>query len=112
MASNIVRDITQVTERMKKEMAIIESKLGRKVDFNEYVAISMNAIMERAKKDRKISLEDQHLIGAMMGYMLHDAYCQSRKLDKPNEQGQYIHHIHFLDLDDDIEQLNKLIFEK
>lgn len=33
-------------------------------------------------------------------------------VDKPNEQGQYIHHIHFLDLDDDIEQLNKLIFEK
>ena len=87
MASNIVRDITQVTERMKQEMAIIESKLGRKVDFNEYVAISMNAIMERAKVDKKISLEDQHLIGAMMGYMLHDAYCQSRKLDKPNEQG-------------------------
>lgn len=87
MARFIVRDLGQVTDRMKKEMEIIEKKLGRKVEFSEYTAISMNAIIERAKKDKMISLDDQRLIGAMMGYMLHDAYCQSRKLDKPNEQG-------------------------
>jgi len=87
MASYIVRDINAVTKRMEAEMKVIETKLGRKVEFSEYAAISMNAIIERAKKEKTISLEDQHLIGAMMGYMLHDAYCQSRKLDKPNEQG-------------------------
>ena len=87
MASYIVRDINAVTKRMEAEMKVIETKLGRKVEFSEYAAISMNAIIERAKKEKTISLEDQHLIGAMMGYMLHDAYCQSRKLDQPNEQG-------------------------
>ena len=34
-----------------------------------------------------ISLEDQHLIGAILGYMFHEAYRETRKLDKPNEQG-------------------------
>ncbi len=87
MASFIVHNLNQVTERMKKEMALIESKIGKKVPFQDYVAVSMGAIIERAKKERVISYEDQCLIGGMLGYMLHDAYCESRKLDKPNENG-------------------------
>ena len=87
MGSYIVRDINAVTQRMEKEMGAIEAKLGRKVEFSEYTAFSMHAIIERAKKEKVISLEDQHLIGAMMGYMLHDAYCESRKLPEPNEKG-------------------------
>lgn len=87
MANYIVKDVNEVTERIKNEIKKIEDKLGKKVEFSEYAALSIEAITKKAKETRVITLEDQHLIGAILGSMLHEAYCNSRKLDKPNEQG-------------------------
>ena len=87
MASYIVRDINAVTKRIETEMAEFETRLGRPITFSEYAAIALDYIYERAKSTGKITLEDQHLLGGILGSMLHESYCESRKLDKPNEQG-------------------------
>lgn len=89
MDNYIIKDIEEVTKRMKSEIAKIEDKVGRKIEFSEYASMAIDYIYKKtiSSDDRRISLEDQHLIGAILGSMLHQAYCDSRKLDKPNEQG-------------------------
>ena len=88
MDSYIVDDINEVTKRMKTEIQMIETKLGRKIEFSEYASVSIDLIYRKALANGgKISLDDQHLIGAILGSMFHKAYCDSRKLDKPNENG-------------------------
>lgn len=87
MANYIVKNINEVTERINKEIKILEEKLGRKVEFSEYAAMAMDFIYQQSIKAGKVSREDQYLISAILGSMLHQDYCDSRKLDKPNEQG-------------------------
>ena len=87
MARYIVKDVNEVTDRIKRETKKLEDKLDRKVEFSEYASLAIDAITKKAKETRTITLEDQHLIGAILGSMLHEAYCNSRKLDTPNENG-------------------------
>lgn len=88
MDKYIIRDIEEVTKRMKREIAEVEKKFGRKIELSEYASMSIDYIYKKALSDNgRISLEDQHLIGALLGSMLHQAYCDSRKLPEPNEQG-------------------------
>ena len=47
----------------------------------------INNIAERNKDLKTLTVQQQYLLGAILGSMLHEAYCESRKLDKPNEQG-------------------------
>lgn len=88
MDNYIIKDIEEVTKRMKSEIAEIEAATGRKIEFSEYASMAIDYIYKKTiSTDGRISLEDQHLIGAILGSLLHQAYCDSRKLDKPNEQG-------------------------
>lgn len=87
MANYIVKNINEVTERINREMKLLEEKLGRKVEFSEYAAMAMDFIYQQSIKAGKVSREDQYLISAILGSMLHQDYCDSRRLDKPNEQG-------------------------
>lgn len=47
----------------------------------------INEIAERNKELKTLTVEEQYLLGAILGSLLHEAYCNSRKLEKPNEQG-------------------------
>ena len=87
MANYIVKNINEVTERINNEIKMLETKLGRKVEFSEYATIAMDYIYQQSVKAGKVSREDQHLISAILGSMLHQDYCDSRRLDKPNENG-------------------------
>ena len=44
-------------------------------------------IAKKTKDLKSVSLEDQLLLGAMLGSVLHKDYCEGRKLDKPLENG-------------------------
>lgn len=87
MANYIVKNINEVTERINNGIKMWETKLGRKVEFSEYAAREMDSIYQRSVWVGKVSREDQHLISAILGSMLHQDYCDSRRLDKPNENG-------------------------
>ncbi len=47
----------------------------------------MNEIAERSKEQLVLSERDQSILGAVLGSILHAAYCESRKLPEPNENG-------------------------
>ena len=47
----------------------------------------INEIAKNNKNLQTLTVEEQYLLGAILGSFLHEAYCNSRKLDKPNEQG-------------------------
>ena len=87
MSNYIVKNINDITKRMNREKKLLEDKLGRKIEFSEYAAIAMDFIYTQSVKAGKVSREDQHLISAILGSMLHQDYCDSRRLDQPNEQG-------------------------
>lgn len=44
-------------------------------------------VAKRTKDLKSVSLEDQLLLGAVLGSVLHNDYCKGRKLDKPLENG-------------------------
>lgn len=79
--------INSVNERMKNERALVEKKLGKKISFEEYSAIAIEYIRKKGKEIGYIDRDDQYLLGAILGSMFHEAYRDTRKLDKPNEQG-------------------------
>ena len=47
----------------------------------------LNEIAERSKKSLVLSAEDQSVLGAVLGAMLHKDYCDSRRLPSPNQDG-------------------------
>ena len=47
----------------------------------------IDEIAKRHQDLQTLSVEEQYLLGAILGSLLHEAYCESRKLDQPNEQG-------------------------
>ena len=47
----------------------------------------INDIAKKNKNLTTITVKEQYLLGAILGSLLHEAYCNGRKLDKPNEQG-------------------------
>ena len=79
--------INRVTERINKEKTNIESKLGREISFDEYSAIALDCIYKKGLETGVIDREDQYLIGAILGNMFHQAYRETRKLDKPDKNG-------------------------
>ena len=52
---------------------------------------SASSLISEIAKDTKdlkgVSLEDQYAMGAMLGSMLHQSYCDGRKREEPNEDG-------------------------
>ena len=47
----------------------------------------LNEIAERSKQNLILSEKDQSILGAVLGAILHQSYCDSRKLSEPNEDG-------------------------
>lgn len=47
----------------------------------------IDEIAKRHKDLKTLSVDEQNLLGAILGSLLHEGYCNGRKLDKPNEQG-------------------------
>lgn len=79
--------INKVTERINKEKTQKESEFGREISFDEYSAIALDCIYKKGLETGVIDREDQYLIGAILGNMFHQAYRETRKLDKPDKNG-------------------------
>lgn len=69
-------------EYMKRILANVSATLksSNKIDI-------INDIATKNKDFASLSVQDQYLLGAILGSLLHESYCNSRKLDKPNSQG-------------------------
>jgi hypothetical protein len=51
------------------------------------VASLISGIAKETKDLKGVSLENQYAMGAILGSMLHQSYCDGRKLEQPNENG-------------------------
>jgi len=69
-------------EYMKKVLAKVSVILK---SLNNFEII--NEIAKNNKNLSTITVHEQYLLGAILGSLLHESYCVSRKLDQPNEQG-------------------------
>lgn len=69
-------------EYMKKVLANVSVILKSSNNFDV-----INEIAKNNKNFSTLTVQDQYLLGAILGSLLHESYCNSRKLDKPNEQG-------------------------
>ena len=49
--------------------------------------VIIDTIAKNNRGVQTLSKIEQELLGAVLGSMLHEAYCNSRKLEKPNEDG-------------------------
>ena len=54
MANYIVKNINEVTERINNEIKMLETKLGRKVEFSEY----LKEVREELRKDTVKKIEE------------------------------------------------------
>ena len=51
------------------------------------VASLISGIAKETKDLKGVSLENQYAMGAILGSMLHQSYCDGRRLEQPNENG-------------------------